>query len=219
MIGLIARPAPLSDQEAIAAAVTAARAAEVAVVVVGLTSEHETESADKKTLVLPGNQDALVEAVAAAARRTVVVVNAATPVLMPWADRVSAILVAGLPGPEGGHAVLPHLLGSGSAPVSVTAPGTTPTPRSTALKPHRSSRFRCATRPTGIPERSCRHISHPPTLPSLYGSSAGPSPASRPGESVASPSTASPACGAAGTSPPQAGPNFPLPVNCSSQGA
>jgi beta-glucosidase len=111
MIGLIARPAPLSDQEAIAAAVTAARAAEVAVVVVGLISEHETESADKKTLVLPGNQDALVEAVAAAARRTVVVVNAATPVLMPWADRVSAILVAGLPGQEGGHAVAAALLG------------------------------------------------------------------------------------------------------------
>jgi beta-glucosidase len=111
MIGLIARPAPLPDQEAIGAAVAAARAAEVAVVVVGLTSEHETESGDKYTLALPGNQDALVEAVAAAARRTVVVVNAATPVLMPWADRVDAILVAGLPGQEGGHAVAAALLG------------------------------------------------------------------------------------------------------------
>ena len=73
------------DDEAIAAAVAAARDADVAVVVVGLTEEQETESRDKATLALPGAQDALVEAVAAAARRTVVVVNAATPVLMPWA--------------------------------------------------------------------------------------------------------------------------------------
>ena len=51
-------------------------------------------------------------AVAAAARRTVVVVNAATPVLMPWLDDVDAILVAGLPGQEGGHAVAAALLGS-----------------------------------------------------------------------------------------------------------
>ena len=93
------------------AAVAAARDADVAVVVVGLTEEQETESRDKATLALPGAQDALVTAVAAAARRTVVVVNAATPVLMPWADRVDAVLVAGLPGQEGGHAVADALLG------------------------------------------------------------------------------------------------------------
>ena len=48
---------------------------------------------------------------AAAAARTVVVVNAATPVLMPWADEVDAVLWAGLPGQEGGHAVAAALLG------------------------------------------------------------------------------------------------------------
>ena len=79
---------------------------------VGLTAEQETESRDETTLALPGAQDALVEAVAAVARRTVVVVNAASPVLMPWADRVDAILVAGLPGQEGGHAVAAALLGT-----------------------------------------------------------------------------------------------------------
>ena len=49
----------------------------------------------------PGEQDALVRAVAAAAPRTVVVVNAATPVLMPWADEVDAILVVGPARPGG----------------------------------------------------------------------------------------------------------------------
>ena len=86
-------------------------AAEVAVVVVGLTEEQETEAFDKSTLALPGRQDELVSAVAAAADRTVVVVNAATPVLMPWRDEVDAILWAGLPGQEGGHAVAAALLG------------------------------------------------------------------------------------------------------------
>ena len=111
LVGLVARPAPLSDAAAIEAAVAAARDADVAVVVVGLTEEQETESRDKATLALPGSQDALVRAVAAAARRTVVVVNAATPVLMPWAGQVDAILVAGLPGQEGGPAVAYALLG------------------------------------------------------------------------------------------------------------
>ncbi|HET9517203.1 MAG TPA: glycoside hydrolase family 3 C-terminal domain-containing protein, partial [Actinoplanes sp.] len=75
------------------------------------TEEQETEAVDKATLRLPGEQDRLVSAVAAAARRTVVVVNAATPVLMPWLDEVDAVLWAGLPGQEGGHAVAAALLG------------------------------------------------------------------------------------------------------------
>lgn len=111
VLGLLARPV-VEDQEAVLAAVVrAAAAADVAVVVVGLTEEQETESVDKSTLRLPGDQDAMVSAVAAAARRTVVVVNAATPVLMPWLDEVDAVLWAGLPGQEGGHAVAAALLG------------------------------------------------------------------------------------------------------------
>ncbi len=77
---------------------------------VGLTEEQETEALDKSTLALPGRQDELVSAVAAVARRTVVVLNAATPVLMPWRDEVDAVLWAGLPGQEGGHAVAAALL-------------------------------------------------------------------------------------------------------------
>jgi len=52
----------------------------------------------------------LVSAVAAAARRTVVV-NSGTPVIMPWVDQVDAVLWAGLPGQEGGHAVAAALFG------------------------------------------------------------------------------------------------------------
>ena len=109
-LGLIAEPTPTSDDESIALAVEAARAADVAVVVVGLTEEQETETIDKRTLSLPGRQDELVAAVAVAAARTVVVLNAATPVLMPWLDDVDAVLWAGIPGQEGGHAVAAALL-------------------------------------------------------------------------------------------------------------
>ncbi|BCJ46706.1 glycosyl hydrolase [Actinoplanes ianthinogenes] len=111
LFGLIGHVAPRPTVDVLDDAVRAAAVADVAVVVVGLTEEQETESVDKSTLALPGAQDALVEAVAGAARRTVVVVNAATPVLMPWLSRVDAVLWAGLPGQEGGHAVAAALLG------------------------------------------------------------------------------------------------------------
>ncbi|MDT5039255.1 MAG: beta-glucosidase [Actinoplanes sp.] len=111
LFGLIAHPASHETADVIDDAVHAAAAADVAVVVVGLTEEQETESVDKATIHLPGAQDALVEAVAGAARRTIVVVNAATPVAMPWLARVDAVLWAGLPGQEGGHAIAATLLG------------------------------------------------------------------------------------------------------------
>ncbi|TDD89197.1 glycoside hydrolase family 3 protein [Saccharopolyspora karakumensis] len=111
IIGLVAAPAPPTDDEAIQAATAAARESEVAVVVVGYTQEQETEGVDKTTLALPGRQDELVLAVVAVAERTVVVVNAATPALMPWIDEVDAVLWAGLPGQEAGDAVAAALLG------------------------------------------------------------------------------------------------------------
>ena len=111
LAGLIVQPAPVSDDQVIADAALAAQDAATAIVVVGLTPEQETEAIDKSTLSLPGRQDDLVRAVAAAADRTIVVINSATPVLMPWLNEVDAVLVIGLPGQEGGHAVADVLLG------------------------------------------------------------------------------------------------------------
>lgn len=111
LIGLVVQPALKNSAAAIREAVSAAADADTAVVVVGLTQEQETEGQDKKTLALPGDQDALVAAVAAVAKRTVVLVNAATPVLMPWLADVDAIVFVGLPGQEAGDAVAAALTG------------------------------------------------------------------------------------------------------------
>ncbi|NAZ81325.1 family 3 glycosyl hydrolase [Kineococcus sp. R8] len=110
LYALVARPAPRRTADVVAEAVEQARGRR-AVVVVGLTDEQETEAADKTTLALPGDQDELVRAVAAVAASTTVVVNAATPVLLPWLDDVAGVVVVGLPGQEGGDAVADVLLG------------------------------------------------------------------------------------------------------------
>ena len=111
LAGLVVQPVPIPDEQLITEAALAAQDADPAVVVVGLTAEQETEAIDKRTLALPGRQDDLVRAVADAARRTVVVINSATPVLMPWLEQVDAVLCVGLPGQEGGHAIADVLLG------------------------------------------------------------------------------------------------------------
>ncbi|MFB4304219.1 glycoside hydrolase family 3 protein [Actinomadura sp. NTSP31] len=102
----------LPEDEELAAAVEAARAADVAIVIVGTNDDVESEGFDRTTLALPGRQDELVSAVAATNPRTVVVVNAGAPVLMPWRDEVAAVLWAWLPGQEGGDAIADVLTGA-----------------------------------------------------------------------------------------------------------
>lgn len=100
------------EDEEIRKAVDVARSAEVAVVMVGTSEAVESEGFDRKDLRLPGRQDDLVRAVAAVNPRTVVVVNAGSPVEMPWREEVAAILVSWFPGMELGHAVADVLLGA-----------------------------------------------------------------------------------------------------------
>jgi len=94
-------------------AVDAAAAADVAVVIVGLDAEWESEGYDRQTMDLPsdGSQDRLVEAVVRANPNTVVVNQSGSPVTMPWADRVPAILQAWYQGQEAGNALADVLFG------------------------------------------------------------------------------------------------------------
>ncbi|MDP1599658.1 beta-glucosidase [Phenylobacterium sp.] len=102
-----------------AAAAALAKDADVAIV---FADQWATEAEDLPTLSLPNNQDALIEAVAAANAKTVVVLETGTPVLTPWLDKVSALLQAWYPGTRGGEAIARILFGevnpSGRLPIS-----------------------------------------------------------------------------------------------------
>ncbi|WP_066586744.1 beta-glucosidase family protein [Cellulomonas timonensis] len=105
------RPVVDSPADLIAEAAALAREADVAVVVVGTNEDVESEGFDRRDLRLPGAQDDLVRAVAAAQPRTVVVVNSGSPVLMPWRDEVGAVLLTWFGGQEYGNAVAEVLAG------------------------------------------------------------------------------------------------------------
>ena len=86
-------PAAMDAGALIAEAAAAAAKADVALVVGGTNSAVASEGYDRASLALPGRQDDLVRAVAEANPHTVVLVNAGSPVLMPWRHQVAAVLV------------------------------------------------------------------------------------------------------------------------------
>ncbi|KAH8173841.1 PA14 domain-containing protein [Sarocladium implicatum] len=94
-------------------AVETARNADVAVVIVGVDAEWESEGYDRQTMDLPvdGSQDRLIEAVVKANPRTVVVNQSGSPVHMPWADQVPAIIQGWYQGQEAGNALADVLFG------------------------------------------------------------------------------------------------------------
>jgi beta-glucosidase len=104
-----------------AAAAAAARQADVAIL---FGTQWSSESIDVP-MKLDGSQDALIDAVAAANPRTVVVLETNAGVAMPWASRVPAILEAWYPGRAGGNAIANVLTGrvnpSGHLPVTFYA--------------------------------------------------------------------------------------------------
>jgi beta-glucosidase len=102
---------PPAGRDLMKAAEEAARDADLAIVVVGTDAAWETEGRDRASADLPGRQNELVERVVAANPRTVVVVNAGSPMNLPWAARVPALLYAWFPGQEFGNALADVLLG------------------------------------------------------------------------------------------------------------
>jgi beta-glucosidase len=96
---------PALPPDMIERAERAAADADAAIVVVGLNDEWESEGHDRADLELPGRQVELIERVAAANPRTIVVVNAGAPVRMPWLERVRAVVQLWYPGQECGNAL------------------------------------------------------------------------------------------------------------------
>lgn len=103
----------------IASAVSLARRSKVAIVFAG---DFTSEGSDRPNLSLPGDENALIEAVAAVNPNTVVVLNTGGAVLMPWLNNVSAVVEAWYPGREDGAAIANVLTGrfdpSGRLPIT-----------------------------------------------------------------------------------------------------
>ncbi|OLL28049.1 glycosyl hydrolase [Burkholderia sp. SRS-W-2-2016] len=120
-----ASPFRAYTQQEISQAATLAANSDVAVVVVAQPAGEDFGDLQSLSLANPTNQDALIEAVAAANPHTVVVVESGNPVLMPWKDKVSAIVEAWYPGEAGGKAIANVLFGkvnpSGKLPVTFPA--------------------------------------------------------------------------------------------------
>lgn len=111
------------DTSGIASAVRAAKAADVAVMVVGEDLSMIGEGDSRAHLDLPGRQLDLVKAVQATGTPVAVVLVSGRPLAIPWlAEHVAAILDAWLPGDEGGNAVADLLFGdadpSGKLPMT-----------------------------------------------------------------------------------------------------
>lgn len=102
---------PPEPEDAMQRAVAAARDADAAIVVVGLDPDWETEGRDRESFQMPKRQDELIARVAAANPRTIVVINAGSPVAMDWCDATAAALQLWYPGQESGNALADVLFG------------------------------------------------------------------------------------------------------------
>jgi beta-glucosidase len=104
-----------------AAAAALARKADVAIVFV---YRWMSEGTDLPDLSLPGNQDALIDQVAEANPRTIVVLETGTAVVMPWIDKVAGVMEAWYAGSKGADAVANVLFGkvNPSAKLPMTFP-------------------------------------------------------------------------------------------------
>ena len=115
----------------ISSAAALAKTADVAIV---FAYQWESEGMDLDSLSLPGNQNDLVEKVAAANPHTIVVLETGGAATMPWADQVSGILEAWYAGSSGARAIANVLFGD----VNPCAKLPITFPRSDADLPHTS---------------------------------------------------------------------------------
>ncbi|WP_029151198.1 glycoside hydrolase family 3 C-terminal domain-containing protein [Microbacterium indicum] len=115
-IGMSGAKAPKPAQSVLDAlrdeAVAAAKAADVAVVFLGLPDEDESEGFDREHIDLPAEQLAVLDAVIEANERVVVVLSNGSVVALPFAERVSGVLETWLLGQAGGSATADVLFGA-----------------------------------------------------------------------------------------------------------
>ncbi len=103
-----------SPEQLKADAVAAAKEADIVIFIGGLNKSkfQDNEGTDRVDIVLPYGQDELIEALAEVTPNLIVVNISGSPVAMPWADKVNAIVQAWYGGSESGHALADVLTGA-----------------------------------------------------------------------------------------------------------
>ena len=150
-----AKDEPVADDaKTIAEAVETAKKADVAILALGENADWMTgEASSRAHLGLPGNQEQLLEAVAATGKPVILVLFTGRPSEIKWAGaHIPAIVEAWFPGIEGGHAVADVLFGD----VNPSAKLTVSFPRAVGQEP-----LYYAQTPTGRPAHG--DLSHMPT--------------------------------------------------------
>lgn len=99
------------DEDLIREAVIAAKAAEIAIVFMGLTDIYEYEGLDRKSMALPPSQIQLLEKVKEVNENIIVVLCAGSAVTMEWEEHCKGILYASVMGQAGGRAIFNLLFG------------------------------------------------------------------------------------------------------------
>ena len=100
-----------TTDDLISEAVQQSKAADLAILFVGLPGSYECEGIDRSSLDLPAGHNRLVDAVGNVQPNVIVVLMNGAAVTMPWADRVPAIIEAWLGGQAGGGAIADVLTG------------------------------------------------------------------------------------------------------------
>jgi len=113
----------LPGEDPLVAAVKAAKESEAVLLFAGTSPLYESEGFDRKDLILPKNQDELINKIAAVNKNVIVVINAGSPVLMDkWIGNVKGVLFAWFGGQEMSYAISDNLSGrynpSGKLPVT-----------------------------------------------------------------------------------------------------
>jgi beta-glucosidase len=118
----------ISTEEEIAAAVDLTNHSDITIAILGEDREMSGEAASRSSIELPGNQQKLLEAIAATGKPVVLVVMSGRPLAIPWAaEHIPAIVQTWFPGTEGGHAIADVLFGdvNPSGKLAVTIPRAT----------------------------------------------------------------------------------------------
>ncbi len=147
------------SEQGFAEAVDAANQADVAVLALGESSEMSGEAGSRVHLSLPGNQEKLLEAVAATGRPIVLLVFSGRPLVLTWAaEHIPAIMETWFPGTEAGNAIADLLYGdvapSGKLPMSF--------PRAMGQEPLYYSQFPTGRPPVGL------DLTQPPSFDSRF---------------------------------------------------